>query len=109
MPYFVFQGIDRAESEALRLRTREDHRVHLRQAFPGCRCVLGGPLTNDSGQMIGTLLVLEAEARDAAAAFVARDPYALNGLFQETRLTRWNWTMGAPEPTASPPERLGDV
>jgi uncharacterized protein YciI len=97
MAYFVFQGVDRPGSAEVRLRTREDHRVHLRQPFPGCRCILGGPLLSDAGQMIGTLLVLEAEERDAAEAFVARDPYRLNDLFEETRLTRWNWTLGAPD------------
>ncbi len=97
MAYFVFQGFDRPGSEALRNRIREAHRTHLREPFPGCRCVLGGPLTDDADQMIGTVLVLEAEARDAAEGFVARDPYTRNDLFGETRLVRWRWTMGAPE------------
>jgi len=96
MAYFVFQGFDRSGSQALRGRVREDHRVHLRQPFPGCRCILGGPLTDEGGEMIGTVLVLEADSRDAAEGFVARDPYTRNDLFGETRLTRWRWTLGAP-------------
>jgi uncharacterized protein YciI len=103
MAYYVFQGFDRSGSEAVRNRTREAHRAHLRQAFPGCRCILGGPLTDDADQMIGTVLILEADDRDAAAGFVARDPYVLNDLFAETRLTRWRWTMGAPQASAAAP------
>ncbi len=101
MPYFVFQGFDRPGSETLRGRIREDHRAHLRQAFPGCRCLLGGPLTDDADRMIGTVLVLDADDRDAAEGFVARDPYMRHDLFKETRLTRWRWTMGAPDPSAA--------
>ncbi len=100
MAYYLFQGFDRLGSDALRRRIREDHRAHLRQAFPGCRCIMGGPLTDEADQMIGTLLVLEADDRDAAEGFVARDPYTRNDLFKETRLTRWRWTLGAPDTSA---------
>jgi uncharacterized protein YciI len=103
MAYYVFQGFDRPGSESLRNRIREAHRVHLRQAFPGCRCLLGGPLTDDADQMIGTVLILEADDRDAAGGFIARDPYMLNDLFEETRLTRWRWTLGVPDLSATPP------
>jgi uncharacterized protein YciI len=53
--------------------------------------------------MIGTVLILESDDRDAADGFIARDPYMLNDLFEETRLTRWRWTLGVPDLSATPP------
>ena len=47
--------------------------------------------------MMGSLLILEADDRASAEAFVAKDPYTLAGLFARADISRWNWTMGAPE------------
>ncbi len=98
MAWFVFHGVDRPGAEALRLQTRESHRAHLREPQAGCRCRWAGPLVADEGEpMIGSLLILEADNRASAEAFVAKDPYTLAGLFARADISRWNWTMGAPE------------
>lgn len=99
MPHFVFRGTDKPQSEALRASLREAHRAYIRCETEDCRTVLGGPLLRESDQqMFATLLVLEAEDRDAALRFLAADPYARAGLFVTTSLDRWHWGLGQPEP-----------
>lgn len=98
MPYFVFYGSDGPGGDEIRARVREAHRLYLRQAQPGARVVLGGPLVEDEGgRMDGTLLVFEADDRAAVQRFVAGDPYAQAGLFARTEIRRWNWGLGKPE------------
>lgn len=97
MPYFVFTGHDRSGKAEVRSNIREDHRAYIRQAQARCRVVAGGPLTDDQDEtMFGTLLVLEADDRTAAMAFLAGDPYAKVDLFETTQLHRWRWGLGNP-------------
>jgi hypothetical protein len=98
MPYFVFFASDRPGMDEVRARVREEHRVRLRQAQPGCRCVLGGPMVADAGaRMDGTLLVFEADDRAAVERFMAGDPYVRNDLFERVEIRRWSWGLGKPE------------
>lgn len=99
MAHFVFHGTDRPGTQALRASLRDEHRAYIRQAAPDCRTVLGGPLLGeDDGQMFATLLVFEAEDRDAVLRFVAGDPYARAGLFGAVRVDPWLWGLGQPAP-----------
>ncbi len=94
MAFWVFEAFDRPGRERDRRALRPAHRAYLREAPPECRCVGGGPLLNDDGgEMIGTLLILEAETRAAAEAFLAKDPYAQADLFARHTLSRWDWTL----------------
>lgn len=98
MTYFVFQGTDKPGAQSLRASLREAHRAYIRQAAPDCRTVLGGPLLGEEdGQMFATLLVFEAESREAVLRFLAGDPYARAGLFAQTRVDRWLWGLGQRE------------
>jgi uncharacterized protein YciI len=97
MPYFMFRGYDRPGSAELRAATRPTHREYLYTKQPGCCVATAGPLVEDSGApMVGTLLILDADDRIAAEAFLAGDPYAKVGLFERTELLRWDWGLGAP-------------
>jgi uncharacterized protein YciI len=82
---FAITNIDKADSFALRAATRETHLGYLDGIV--AQLVLAGPLLNAEGQPIGSLLVVEAENKDAAAAFAAGDPYAKAGLFASVTIT----------------------
>lgn len=95
MPFYIFRGIDGPDGAAIRTDIREAHRAYIRTSTPECRVVAGGPLVNDhSGEMFGTLLVLEANERGAAQEFLRGDPYAKAQLFIQTELDRWQWGLG---------------
>jgi uncharacterized protein len=97
MPYFVFRGLDRDGVAEARAQLREIHRAYIRTPSDDCRVAAGGPLFDDAGeQMIGTVLILEAQDREAALRYLAADPYASVPLFGQTELHRWHWGLGQP-------------
>lgn len=49
-----------------------------------------GPLLNDSGDMCGSLVILDLHDMAAARDWVANDPYNKAGLFESTELIAWN-------------------
>jgi uncharacterized protein len=100
--YFAVFATDRPGSSALRAEIRERHRRYLR-APDGHDVVvrLGGPtLEEASGDMNGTLLVVEAASIDAVRAFVADDPYSRAGLFAAVEIRPWRWGRGNPDAAA---------
>ena len=57
----------------------------------------GGPTIADNSEDVdGLLLAIEAPSIEAARSFVADSPYAKAGLFAETQVRRWDWTTGRP-------------
>jgi uncharacterized protein YciI len=93
--HFLFHGIDRDGTAEQRQQLREDHRVSIRRSDPHCRCILGGPLRDAEGAMIGTALVFVAADAAAVRTFMAPDPYLLAGLFERVEVRRWTIGLGA--------------
>ena len=77
------------------LQTRLDNRdAHLAVVNAlGDRLFAAGPLLNDQDEMVGSVLIIDFDSDDAAAAFCAADPYAQAGLFQDVTITRWRKTL----------------
>lgn len=92
---YLFHAIDRPGTGELRGAVREAHRAFIRRQDPDCTCVLGGPLLDEAGAMIGTALVFEAGSAAAVAAFMADDPYVRGGLFEHVEIRRWRIGLGA--------------
>ena len=67
-----------------------EHRKTKRPAHLGTMAKLdaagqiryGGPLVNDSQDMVGSLIIIEAESLDDAKATYAKDPYVLHNVFE---------------------------
>lgn len=83
---FAFYGFDKSHSARLRVSKLSAHLDYLKST-PAVK--LSGPLLDDTGQMIGTLLVLEAENRPVAEAWLTDEPFFRAGLFAEFRLVPW--------------------
>jgi len=47
--------------------------------------------------MTGSLLVVEADTIKEVRALAADDPYTKAGLFSNTDVRPWNWTVGNPD------------
>ena len=92
MAQFALMCFDKPDSLALRMATREAHFAYGR-ATPGV-VRLGGPFLNDAGEMIGSLIIIEATDLAAARAWHDADPYKLAGLFQRVELLPWRSTFG---------------
>jgi uncharacterized protein len=89
--------MDKPNSLPLRQATRPAHIEYVSQSPNTVK--LGGPLMDEDGtSMIGTMLIIEAENRADAEAFVANDPYNLAGLFHNAEVHPWNHLIGSLPP-----------
>ena len=92
MANFALICIDKPDSLALRMTTRDAHFAYGR-ATPGV-VRLGGPFLNDAGEMAGSLIIIEAADLAAAWAWHEADPYNLAGLFARVEILPWRPTFG---------------
>ncbi len=84
---FVIEGLDREGSGALREQHRDAHVAHLLAL--GEHFVIGGPILDDGGSEIGSLIVVEVEDRKAANAIAGSDPFVIEGVFGKISVKRW--------------------
>ncbi len=95
--------------QALRQATRPQHLAYLEQAID--RVVVAGPLLDENGEPIGSMLLMEFPDYRSAVAFAADDPYARAGLFASVAVTAWRQVLPRPEapvpeaPPGTPPPR----
>lgn len=82
---YVFVLVDKPEHAALRQRVRPEHKAYL--AAVAERIAFAGPLTHDDGvTMIGSLLAIDFDSRDAAHAWLANEPFTRAGLYARTEV-----------------------
>ena len=87
---FVLTAMDINDGSALRIATRAAHFEYARETGV---IKLGGPFLDAEGNMIGSLIFIEAENLDAAKAWAANDPYAKAGLFAHSEVRPWKVTF----------------
>lgn len=100
MPLFVVQAFDKPGAGALRAQTREAHLAHVRGLGAGAR--VGGPMLDDAGAPIGSMLIYDAPDRVTLEAWIAADPYTQAGLFARVDVYPYRWVIGAPADLAAP-------
>lgn len=77
---YVFKLLDKPGAAELRQRVRPEHKAYLAQVAG--RIAFAGPLTHDDGQqMIGSLLAIDFDSREAATAWLAAEPFTRAGLY----------------------------
>jgi uncharacterized protein YciI len=92
LSHFVLRCVDGPEAKTLRATLREVHLAHVRGSG---MTKLAGPLLDDSGETVGSMLVIEAEDRAAAEAFAAADPYNQGGVFRSVEIQPYRPTFVA--------------
>lgn len=84
-----------ARDNAGALQTRLDNRAaHLAYIEETGVVAQAGPLLDDAGGMIGSLVILEVDDLAAAKDWAENDPYAKAGLFQDVELIPWKKVVG---------------
>ncbi|WP_420327157.1 YciI family protein [Mameliella sp.] len=78
---------DKPDALQIRKDTRDAHLDYLKSTGVVAQA---GPLLDDEGVMIGSLVILDVADKAAAEEWAANDPYAKAGLFQSVTLTAWN-------------------
>ena len=94
--FFAVVAKDHPGSSKVRAQTKARHSTHLDGAAEGLRVLQTGPLLDENGAEIGSLLILEAEAMTTVQAFMSVDPYAQAGLFAHVEIHPWLWRRGNP-------------
>lgn len=79
MAYFLVEYRDIGTPEA-REAHRADHIAYRKGLGQAMR--LAGPILDDVGATIGSLVILEADDRVGATEMAARDPYVVSGVLQ---------------------------
>jgi uncharacterized protein YciI len=87
---FVLTAMDKQNSLALRMATRDAHFAYARQTGV---IRLGGPFLDAKGEMAGSLIIFEAADLEAAHKWASDDPYARAGLFAHSEVRPWKATF----------------
>lgn len=91
VPLFAIHCIDKPMQQSLRASTRPLHLAYLEAAID--RVLVAGPLLDDDGSPIGSMMLMEFPDRRSAVAFAADDPYARAGLFASVAVTAWRQVL----------------
>lgn len=76
----VFHLVDHPGSAALRQQLRPAHKAYLAQVAD--RIAFAGPLLADDGStMLGSLLAIDFDSREAALQWLAAEPFTQAGLY----------------------------
>ncbi len=92
--FFIVSGRDHANGLEHRLRVRPRHRAHYEAL--GDDLILSGPYLDESGEPIGSMIVIRRENQAAAQAYAAADPFVTEGVFSIVTVSRWDWFMRRP-------------
>ncbi len=79
---FVIIGHDAPDAKDKRPQHRPAHLRHLEPLAQAGKILLAGPFTDGSG----SLIVVDAQSREAVWEMVAYDPYVVNGIFNQVEV-----------------------
>jgi len=82
MPLFAFIGHDGPDGADLRKLHRPAHLEGLEGLAAAGRIRHAGPLLDESGTPVGSVVVFEADGLAEAREIAARDPYVTCGIFE---------------------------
>lgn len=88
--HFVVTALDKDGALEVRKANRDAHLAFL--ADNAAQVKIGGPLL-DGDAMIGSLLIVEADSKEAVKTMLANDPYAKADLFQDVSIRPWKWAV----------------
>ena len=77
------------------LHIRQENRpAHLEHINASGVVEMAGPFLTESGEMAGSLVILNVPDLAAARDWAANDPYAKAGLFQSVDIREWKKVIG---------------
>ena len=77
------------------LHIRQENRpAHLEHINTSGVVEMAGPFLSETGEMVGSLVILNVEDLAAARKWADNDPYAKAGLFQSVDIREWKKVIG---------------
>lgn len=95
VPVYAIHCIDKPLHRDLRAATRSEHLAYMETAID--RILVAGPLLDEEGGPIGSMLLMTFPDRRSAVGFAAEDPYAKAGLFASVAVTAWRQVLPQPQ------------
>ena len=92
MATFVLTCLDHPNNLARRMGAREAHLAYV--AANKDKLKLAGPMLNESGDMAGSMFILDVASKAEVEAFNAADPYTLAGVFETVTIRAIRITVG---------------
>lgn len=88
MAYFLMQCFHHPDQQAGRDAARPSHREWVQSGGDGLASVLvGSALLGDDGQPVGHFGIMEARTADDVLQFAEQDPFALQGVVSQIKIT----------------------
>ncbi|MCJ8335975.1 MAG: YciI family protein [Epibacterium sp.] len=82
---------DKPDHLATRMENRAAHLSYIEETGVVAQA---GPLLDQDGNMVGSLIILDVDDMAAGEAWAASDPYAKAGLFEAVELITWKKVVG---------------
>jgi len=86
MPLYAFIGNDGSKGAELRKLHRPAHLAGIDLLVAEDRVLHAGPLLDEAGDPIGSVVLFEADDLEAARRVAAGDPYVTEGVFEDWRV-----------------------
>lgn len=90
---FMVAAFDKPGMLETRLKARPEHLDYLKSLDD--RIKVGGGMLNEDEQPLGSLLIVEADDREAVAALLRDDPYSKAGVFERVDIRPWQPALGS--------------
>lgn len=82
---YIFHLLDKPDGLELRQRLRPEHKAYL--GVMADRIAFAGPLLSDDGAtMVGSVLAIDFDSREAAAQWQAAEPFTRAGLYASVQV-----------------------
>lgn len=88
---FALIAKDKPGSLEIRKANRDAHVAYLKSSDA---VEMAGPFLDDTGEMCGSMIVLNLPDMAAAETWAAADPYKAADLFSSVEITAWNKVLG---------------
>jgi len=82
--HWVIHCLDASNIEEKRASVLSDHIAYV--ATSPLTTILAGPLSAEDGSSTGSLIIVDADKRSDVEKFLNNAPFALNGVWGETRI-----------------------
>ena len=94
---FLVIARDGTDEDALerRMRTRPSHLEGIAPLVESGNVLVGGAILSGSGDMVGSMLLVEFPDRADVDAWLARDPYVTDEVWQEIEVHPFRTAVGA--------------
>jgi hypothetical protein len=88
---YVIDCTDKVGHLQTRLDNRDAHLNYLTSFSE--QLVMAGPFLSETGDMIGSMLIMDFNTLQDVESFCTHDPYQLAGLFSEVAIRPWRKTV----------------